>query len=139
MALFRKISAERRGKRLACHDRTASEPLVTIRESSMNEHWIAERMRGIEVSGIRKVFDLAANLKDPVNLSIGQPHFPVPEPIKAAAKKAIDDDKNGYTVTQGIAPLRDKILADLKSRYPGQERGVLITSGTSGGLALTLL
>ena len=78
----------------------------------MTDHWIAERMRGIEVSGIRKVFDLAANLKDPVNLSIGQPHFPVPEPIKAAAKKAIDDDKNGYTVTQGIAPLRDRIVAD---------------------------
>src|SRR5438552_17836953 len=126
MALFRKISAERRGKRLACHDLVASEPLATTwrpsRESSMNEQWIAERMRGIEVSGIRKVFDLAANLKDPVNLSIGQPHFPVPEPIKAAAKKAIDDDKNGYTVTQGIAPLRDKILADLKAKYPGQER-----------------
>ena len=52
----------------------------------MHEQWIAERMHGIEVSGIRKVFDLAANLKDPVNLSIGQPHFPVPAPIKAAAK-----------------------------------------------------
>ncbi len=72
----------------------------------MHEHWIAERMRGIEVSGIRKVFDLAANLKDPVNLSIGQPHFPVPEPIKQAAKDAIDADRNGYTVTQGIAELR---------------------------------
>jgi aspartate/methionine/tyrosine aminotransferase len=105
----------------------------------MNDHWIAERMRGIEVSGIRKVFDLAANLKDPVNLSIGQPHFPVPDAIKAAAKKAIDDDKNGYTVTQGIAPLRDKISADLAAKYPGQDRGVMVTSGTSGGLALALL
>ena len=38
----------------------------------MQEHWIAERMRDIEVSGIRKVFDLAAKLKDPVNLSIGR-------------------------------------------------------------------
>src|SRR5207244_4915825 len=105
----------------------------------MNDHWIAERMRGIEGSGISNVFDLAAKLKDPVNLSIGQPHFPVPEPIKTAAKKAIDDDKNGYTVTQGIAPLRDKIAADLKAKYPGQERGVLVTSGTSGGLVLALL
>lgn len=105
----------------------------------MNEQWIAERMRGIEVSGIRKVFDLAAKLKDPVNLSIGQPHFPVPEPIKAAAKKAIDDDKNGYTVTQGVAPLRDRITADLQKKYPGQDRSVVITSGTSGGLALALL
>lgn len=105
----------------------------------MTDRWIAERMRGIEVSGIRKVFDLAAKLKDPVNLSIGQPHFPVPEPIKAAAKNAIDADKNGYTVTQGVAALRERIEADLKAQYPGQDRGVLITSGTSGGLALTLL
>lgn len=105
----------------------------------MSDHWIAERMHGIEISGIRKVFDLGAKLKDPVNLSIGQPHFPVPDAIKAAAKKAIDDDKNGYTVTQGIAPLRDRLQADLAKQYPGQDRGVIVTSGTSGGLALALL
>jgi aspartate aminotransferase/aminotransferase len=105
----------------------------------MHERWIADRMRGIEVSGIRKVFDLAANLKDPVNLSIGQPDFPVPEPIKRAAKTAIDQDKNGYTVTQGIAELRAKIKDDLRRRYPGQtDREVFITSGTSGGLVLAL-
>lgn len=105
----------------------------------MHDQWIADRMRTIEVSGIRKVFDLAAKLKDPVNLSIGQPHFPVPASIKEAAKRAIDQDKNGYTVTQGIAELRDKILADLSVRYPGQDRAIVITSGTSGGLVLTLL
>src|SRR6266436_645083 len=105
----------------------------------MNEHWIAERMKNIEVSGIRKVFDLAAHLKDPVNLSIGQPHFPVPAPIKAAAKAAIDGDKNGYTVTQGIPELRAKILADARKEYPSKaDRELLITSGTSGGLVLAL-
>lgn len=105
----------------------------------MHDHWIADKMRHIEVSGIRKVFDLAANLKDPVNLSIGQPHFPVPEPIKRAAHAAIDADKNGYTVTQGIPELRAKIAADLRVRYPGQrDREVFLTSGTSGGLVLAL-
>jgi aspartate/methionine/tyrosine aminotransferase len=105
----------------------------------MSDAWIAERMRTIEASGIRKVFDLAASLKDPVNLSIGQPHFPVPAPIKEAAKQAIDNDKNGYTVTQGIPELRDKLFADLRARYPGQDRALVVTSGTSGGLVLTLL
>lgn len=104
----------------------------------MQERWIADRMRSIEVSGIRKVFDLAANLKDPVNLSIGQPHFPVPAPIKEAAHRAIDGDRNGYTVTQGIPELRAKILADVRRCFPGQDREVLITSGTSGGLVLAL-
>src|SRR5476651_168244 len=98
----------------------------------MQEHWIADRMRGIEVSGIRKVFDLAANLKDPVNLSIGQPHFPVPAPIKQAAK---DANRNGYTVTQGIPELRAKIQAELRILYPDhRDREVFLTSGTSGGL-----
>ena len=70
------------------------------------EHWIADRMRHIESSGIRKVFELARSLKDPVNLSIGQPDFDVPEPIKAAAHAAIDRGANAYTVTQGIPELR---------------------------------
>ena len=48
-----------------------------------------ERMRRIESSGIRRVFELGRSLKDPVNLSIGQPHFDVPEPIKAAARCVI--------------------------------------------------
>jgi aspartate/methionine/tyrosine aminotransferase len=102
----------------------------------MHEHWIAERTRAIEVSGIRKVFDLARSLKDPVNLSIGQPHFDVPGPVKAAAHAAIDRGDNGYTVTQGIPELRDRIRDDLRRRYPGQDRAVFLTSGTSGGLVL---
>src|SRR2546425_10499464 len=106
----------------------------------MHEQWIAERTKLIEISGIRKVFDLAANLKNPVNLSIGQPHFPVPAPIKQAAHAAIDQDKNGYTVTQGIAELRAKLKAQVNQRYPGlHDRELFITSGTSGGLVLALL
>jgi aspartate aminotransferase/aminotransferase len=102
------------------------------------DRWIAERMSGIEASGIRKVFDLGRSLKDPVNLSIGQPDFDVPEPVKAAAHAAIDRGDNGYTVTQGIPALRQKIEADVRSRYPQADRAVLVTSGTSGGLVLAL-
>lgn len=105
----------------------------------MYEGWIARRMQQIESSGIRKVFDLARTLTDPVNLSIGQPDFDVPEPIKAAAKAAIDAGRNGYTVTQGIPELRDKLLAEVKRRYGPADRDLLITSGTSGGLVLALL
>jgi aspartate aminotransferase/aminotransferase len=102
------------------------------------DRWIADRMRHIEVSGVRRVFELARSMKDPVNLSIGQPEFDVPDPIKAAAHAAIDRGANGYTVTQGIPELRDKIRADLRRRYPHADREVLITSGTSGGLVLSL-
>ena len=103
-----------------------------------HERWIADRMRSIDSSGIRKVFELARSLKDPVNLSIGLPHFDVPEPIKAAAHAAIDRGANAYTVTQGIPELRDKIQADVHRRYGHPDREVLVTSGTSGGILLAL-
>src|SRR4029077_10141052 len=106
--------------------------------SKAPDRWIADRMRDIEASGIRKVFELTKSLKDPVNLSIGQPHFDVPAPIKAAARAAIDRGANGYTVTQGIPELRDKIQADVDRAYGHADRQVVITSGTSGGLVLAL-
>ncbi|QEL20194.1 pyridoxal phosphate-dependent aminotransferase [Limnoglobus roseus] len=99
---------------------------------------LADRTRSIEVSGIRKVFDLGKSLKDPINLSIGQPHFDVPEAIKGAAKDAIDRGQNGYTVTQGLAEFRERIKADLKP-LGHADREVIITSGTSGGLLLAMM
>ena len=101
--------------------------------------WIADRMQHIESSGIRKVFELARSLKNPINLSIGQPHFDVPERIKSAAIAAIERGENAYTVTQGIPELRAKIANDLRQRYGHGDREVLITSGTSGGLLLALM
>ncbi|MBV8269162.1 MAG: aspartate aminotransferase, partial [Planctomycetaceae bacterium] len=41
----------------------------------MNDAWIADRMRLIEASGIRKAFDMSKTMKDPINLSIGLPDF----------------------------------------------------------------
>src|SRR6476469_4101118 len=104
----------------------------------MIDRWIADRARAIELSGVRRVFELGRSLKNPVNLSIGQPHFDVPAPVKAAAHAAIDAGHNGYTVTQGIPELRAKIQADVDARYRHADRAVFITSGTSGGLNLAL-
>jgi aspartate aminotransferase/aminotransferase len=103
------------------------------------DSWLADRTRQIELSGIRKVFELGRSLKDPINLSIGQPHFDVPDPVKAAAKAALDAGHNGYTVTQGIAELRDRLVGDAHARFGHPGRDVLVTSGTSGGLLLALL
>ena len=105
----------------------------------MAEQWVADRMRSIEASGIRKVFELARTIKDPINLSIGQPDFDVPEPIKLAAHRAIDEGHNAYTLTQGISELRQRLLADVRREYPGAKRELLVTSGTSGGLLLAML
>jgi aspartate aminotransferase len=50
---------------------------------------LADRTSKIDASGIRKVFALGAQMKDPVNFSIGQPDFDVPEELKEEAIKAI--------------------------------------------------
>jgi aspartate aminotransferase len=104
----------------------------------MSENWIADRMRRIDASGIRKVFDLAAKMTDPINLSIGQPHFDTPEPVKQALNRAVAEGKNAYSQTQGIAPLIDKIQRAIDGQFGHADRKVFITSGTSGGLMLAL-
>src|SRR6185503_16988865 len=62
----------------------------------------------------------------------------VPDPVKLAAHAAIDSRKNGYTVTQGIPTLRERLRDDMKARLPHADRDVLITSGTSGALMIAL-
>ncbi|QDU34075.1 Putative N-acetyl-LL-diaminopimelate aminotransferase [Poriferisphaera corsica] len=114
------------------------------------ESFITDKLHAIDASGIRRVFDLAANLKNPINLSIGQPDFDVPDTIKQAAIKAINDGKNSYTQTQGMADLRERVMNQLISEFPqtyanaqgtfnNDDLGLLITSGVSGALMLALL
>ncbi len=105
----------------------------------MSHPWLADRTSEFDSSGIRKVFDLAAKMKSPINLSIGQPDFPVPDAVKNAAIEAIRSDKNGYSVTQGIPPLREALQARVDAEYGHGDRRVLITSGTSGALVMTML
>jgi len=110
---------------------------------------ISDRAGAIDASGIRKIFSLAATLDDPINLSIGQPDFPVPEPIRQAAIDAIDHHLNGYTLTQGLPALLAKVNAwlcvdlgwDIETvNTPGHTGPVsLITSGTSGALVLAFM
>lgn len=101
--------------------------------------WIAERTAHFDSSGIRRVFDLAAKLKNPINLSIGQPHFDVPAEVKESMIEAIRAGKNSYSSTQGIAPLRQRLMADIRREYPDADRHLLVTSGTSGALMLAML
>jgi aspartate aminotransferase/aminotransferase len=105
----------------------------------MPHPWLAARTAEFDSSGIRKVFDLAAKMRNPINLSIGQPDFPVPAEVKQAAIDAINADRNGYSQTQGIPDLRERLQADLQNQYGQDDRRVLVTSGTSGALVLAML
>src|SRR5512146_547785 len=104
--------------------------------------FISQRAHGVDASGIRKVFDLAAKMKDPINLSIGQPDFDVPDHLKEIAIQAIRRGENKYTQTQGTAALRQAIAGECGREFgwaDADARPYLVTSGTSGALMLALL
>jgi aspartate aminotransferase/aminotransferase len=100
---------------------------------------IAQRMAKLDASGIRKVFDLAAHMKDPINLSIGQPDFDVPEAVQEAAIEAIRHGRNKYTQTQGIADLHKALRERILTPKQCDPEGLLVTSGVSGALVLAFL
>jgi aspartate/methionine/tyrosine aminotransferase len=105
----------------------------------MPHPWLAARAAAVDSSGIRKVFDLAAKMKDPINLSIGQPDFDVPEAAREAMVEAVNGRKNGYSPTQGIAPLVEKLTAQVKAEYGHADRKLIVTSGTSGALVVAMM
>ena len=105
----------------------------------MTKSWIAERTLAFDSSGIRKVFDLASQMKDPINLSIGQPDFDVPAELIDVCVDAIRSGKNSYALTQGMPVLREKLQARLDAEYGHADRRVFVSSGTSGGLVLAML
>ncbi len=115
----------------------------------MIEQLIADRAGAIDASGIRRIFNLASTLKDPINLSIGQPDFPVPEPIRSAAIDAVANHQNGYTLTQGDPKLLARVIEWLKldlgwdCAVTGQgaagQPTAFVTSGTSGALTLAFM
>lgn len=99
---------------------------------------IAERIKDIEVSGIRKLFESAG--PGSINLGLGQPDFDTPTHIKDAAIQAIRDGRTGYTNNTGIIELRMAICEKFKnennlSYTPDQ---VIVTAGASEALHLVM-
>jgi len=102
--------------------------------------YISEKASVVSASGIRKVFNLSGDLKNPINLSIGQPDFPPHELVKEATIKAIQEGKFGYTPTQGLVELREKIVQKYKeeNNIETTKEDVLVTPGASAALFLAL-
>ncbi|TKJ37094.1 MAG: aspartate aminotransferase [Planctomycetes bacterium B3_Pla] len=100
---------------------------------------LADRTAQIDASGIRKVFALGASLEDPVNFSIGQPDFDVPEALKEEAIRAIRAGQNSYSQTAGDAVLKRRIAERVSDRFGWEDPAVLVVSGVSGGLLLAFM
>jgi len=104
------------------------------------EHLINKRVKEIEISGIRKFFNLVADVKDTVQLTIGQPDFPTPDHVKEAGKKAIDNNFTTYTHNAGFLQLRQAAANFYQQKYSvdySAEHETIITAGASEAIDIT--
>src|SRR5947207_13695518 len=95
--------------------------------SSFNQFQPPPFLRGIEKSMIRKISDRAK--PGSISLGLGEPDLPTPEVIVREAVRVIQEERNGYTLQAGIAPLRERIISD----YPHMNLGldqVIVTVGS---------
>lgn len=107
----------------------------------MSDPYLSHRMNHIDTSQIRRMFDLAARLDSPINLSIGLPHFATPEPIVEAARRALAENRTSYSQTQGIMELRQALSQKFASRngFQASPDNILVTSGVASILQLLFL
>ena len=94
----------------------------------------ASRTKTIELSLIRKMFEVTN--PDAINLGIGEPDFDVPQNIKDAMKKSIDENDTHYTPNKGYIELREEIVKKFKkdNGINTNPDNVIVTVGASEGL-----
>ena len=78
------------------------------------EHYLSERVKNLATSQTlamaAKARELRSQGKDVIGLSLGEPDFNIPDFIKEAAKKAIDENYNSYTPVDGYLDLKKAII-----------------------------
>jgi aminotransferase len=105
------------------------------------EQYLNPNVRDIKISGIRKFFNMVADIEGMISLTIGQPDFPTPMHVKEAAKNAIDENFTSYTHNAGFLQLREAAASFVGSKYNVHyhpENEVIVTSGASQGIDVVL-
>ncbi len=105
------------------------------------EAFLAERVRTLTPSGIRRFFDMLAEMRDVISLTIGEPDFTTPEPLTRAAIESLEAGETHYTANGGMVELRELISENLRNRYgvdydPRAE--LIITVGASEAVDASL-
>jgi aminotransferase len=102
---------------------------------------LAERVRAVPPSGIRRFFDVLDSMPDVISLGVGEPDFDTPRSIVEAGVRALREGRTHYTSNYGTLELRAALAAHLERRYGvayDPEREIVITVGVSEGLAASL-
>ena len=117
----------------------AAQPEVA--EAPSPDRFLSTTIRSMPPSGIRRFFDMLAEMRDVISLTIGEPDFTTPEPITRAAIASLEAGETHYTANGGMVELRMLIAEDIAARYgvrydPRTE--LVITVGASEAVDATL-
>lgn len=103
---------------------------------------IARRMDRVPASGIRRFFDIAAQMPDVISLGVGEPDFVTPAPIRAAGIRSLEEGRTAYTSNSGLLELRVALSDHLHAHYGVRydpETELLITVGVSEALQIAAI
>jgi aminotransferase len=114
--------------------------IKTDNQTKLNK-LISDRANKLSPSGIRKFFDLLANMEGVISLGVGEPDYATPWHISEAAVKSLEKGYTMYTSNSGIPELRELTVKYLKEKYsveydPYGE--ILMTVGVSEALDLAM-
>jgi len=108
----------------------------------MTHERIAQRVEKVPASGIRRFFDIAAEMPDVISLGIGEPDFVTPAAIRAAGIRSLDEGRTAYTSNSGLLELRLALAEHLERLYGvvyDPQTELLITVGVSEALQNVML
>jgi len=102
---------------------------------------LAQRVRAVPPSGIRKFFDVIATMPDVISLGVGEPDFTTPPQVVEEGVRSLRAGRTHYTSNFGTIELRRALAAHLERRYdvtydPASE--LLITVGASEAVAAAM-
>jgi aminotransferase len=122
-------------------DRSSSAAAAGHGRPPLAERALAERVRSVPPSGIRRFFDILATMDDVISLGVGEPDFDTPPQVVEAGLRSLQSGRTHYTSNYGTIELRQALAAHLERRYgvaydPAHE--LLITVGASEAVDLAL-
>lgn len=102
---------------------------------------IATKCKEMKPSGIRKFFDIAAQMDNVISLSVGEPDFQTPWSVRQAAITSLEKGKTKYTANAGIAELRTSISKNIRKNtgvcYDDKSE-IIVTVGGSEGIDIAI-
>ena len=103
--------------------------------------FVAQNVKNLRPSGIRRYFDIAASMDNVISLGVGQPDFATPDHITAQAVASLQNGDTGYTANAGMPELRhaiaDYIMGLYGLHYDANDE-ILVTVGVSEALFLAM-